>query len=103
MNIFWANIKLWFIDKWEDVEYFFGGIKEDIELFGYWGATKHIIRGWWWRYVGRYIKKIFKIMTWLPVLWHDEDWDHSYILKVLKREHFRFPSNNLKVVPLNFQ
>lgn len=28
--------------------------------------------------------KIVKILQWIPVLWEDEDWDYSYILKILE-------------------
>lgn len=89
MNIFLANVKLWFKDKWEDIEYFFGSIKDSFELFGVWGGIKHEVRGFWWRWIGRYIKKIRKILAWLPVLWEDEDWDHDYILRVLKYKLIR--------------
>lgn len=28
------------------------------------------------------IKKIFRIASWLPILWEDEDWDQGYLLKI---------------------
>lgn len=31
----------------------------------------------------RYFKKVKKILSWLPVLWKDEDWDYEYILDIL--------------------
>ena len=36
----------------------------------------------------------FRLKSWLPVLWHDEDYDHNFLLKIIRhkvarmREHF---------------
>ena len=45
----------------------------------------------WWRYDGRYIlrniKQGFKnIWYWLPIIWKDRHWDHSYIYYILKHK-----------------
>ena len=45
----------------------------------------------WWKFDGRYIlrniKEGFKnIWYWLPVIWKDRQWDHSYIFYVLEHK-----------------
>lgn len=32
----------------------------------------------------RFFKRIKKTIQWLPVIWKQEDWDHYYILELLK-------------------
>ena len=33
---------------------------------------------------GRFPKRIKKVLDYLPLLWYDFDWDHSYLYKILK-------------------
>lgn len=30
------------------------------------------------------IKKLLKIIKWIPILWKDEDWDHSYFIAIMR-------------------
>ena len=32
----------------------------------------------------RFFRKIKHIIKWLPILWDDADWDHYYLLKILR-------------------
>lgn len=34
--------------------------------------------------IRRIIGKINRIRAWIPLLWEDEDWDYSHILKVMR-------------------
>jgi hypothetical protein len=45
----------------------------------------------WWNHDGRYYHKYFKIGVknlwyWLPVIWKDRSWDHSYIYEIIKHK-----------------
>jgi hypothetical protein len=45
----------------------------------------------WWKFDGRYIlrniKESFKnIRYWLPIIWKDRHWDHSYIFYILEHK-----------------
>ncbi len=45
----------------------------------------------WWVVEGKYSHKYFKIGVknlwyWLPIIWKDRSWDHSYIYKILKHK-----------------
>lgn len=45
----------------------------------------------WWKFEGRYYHKnlyrgIKNLFKWLPVIWNDRDWDHSYIFKILEHK-----------------
>lgn len=45
----------------------------------------------WWNQEGRYFHKTIKngfknIWYWLPVIWKDRNWDHRYILEILKHK-----------------
>ena len=33
--------------------------------------------------MGRFIKRVIKILCWIPILWKDHDWDHHYMFKIL--------------------
>lgn len=37
-----------------------------------------------WSNVMMTIQNVSRIITWLPILWHDRDWDYAFILKILK-------------------
>lgn len=32
----------------------------------------------------RFIRKIIKVIQWIPILWNDEDYDYSYLLEIIK-------------------
>lgn len=36
--------------------------------------------------IKRFLRKIGKIIGWLPILWKDEDWDYEYILDILRHK-----------------
>jgi hypothetical protein len=45
----------------------------------------------WWNHDGKYYHKYFKIGVknlwyWLPVIWKDRSWDHSYIYEIIKHK-----------------
>lgn len=45
----------------------------------------------WWKFDGRHIPRNIKqgiknIIYWLPVIWKDRHWDHSFIYEVLKHK-----------------
>lgn len=45
----------------------------------------------WWIHDGRYIHKTIKngfknLWYWLPIIWKDRNWDHSYILGIVKHK-----------------
>lgn len=45
----------------------------------------------WWKFEGRFIPRdilwgIKKILYWMPIIWKDRDWDHFYILEILKHK-----------------
>ena len=45
----------------------------------------------WWRFEGRHIPRNIKegiknIFYWLPVIWKDRNWDHTFIYEVLKHK-----------------
>lgn len=44
---------------------------------------------YWWKFEGRYYHMTFlqgckNVMKWFPIIWRDRDYDHSYILSVIK-------------------
>lgn len=38
-----------------------------------------------WR-IHRIIRRIKNLIRWLPIIWKDEQWDHYYILELLKHK-----------------
>jgi hypothetical protein len=40
--------------------------------------SKHLHRDIW--------RGIVNLWTWLPIIWKDRDWDHSYLLKIVKKK-----------------
>jgi hypothetical protein len=45
----------------------------------------------WWEFDGQYMLRNFKVGVknlwyWLPVIWKDRNWDHRYILEILKHK-----------------
>ena len=34
----------------------------------------------------RLIRRLKRILSWLPVLWHDEDWDHAHLWHILRHK-----------------
>ena len=41
--------------------------------------------GWWGiRHVRAFFRNTFRILTYIPVLWNNEDFDHGYILELLR-------------------
>ena len=45
----------------------------------------------WWKFEGRYYHKnlyrgIKNLFKWLPVIWKDRDWDHSYIFEIIEHK-----------------
>lgn len=45
----------------------------------------------WWEHDGRYLHKTIKngfknLWYWFPVIWKDRNWDHRYILDILKHK-----------------
>jgi hypothetical protein len=43
-----------------------------------------------WR-IRRFFRRVYNVWRWLPIIWKDQDWDDSYIVKILvkKLEHQR--------------
>jgi hypothetical protein len=44
---------------------------------------------YWWKFEGRYYHMTFlqgckNVVKWFPIIWRDRDYDHSYILSVIK-------------------
>jgi len=37
-----------------------------------------------WKKLRKIPGKIRKIIAWLPLLWEDEDWDYSFLLKIMR-------------------
>ena len=50
--------------------------------------VKEKISNWIWMNIGwriRYIyRKIRNLIRWTPIIWKDQDWDHSFIFEILK-------------------
>lgn len=45
----------------------------------------------WWNFEGKYYHKQIKwgvknLIYWIPVIWKDRNWDHTYILTILKHK-----------------
>jgi hypothetical protein len=45
----------------------------------------------WWKFEGRYYHKnlyrgVKNLIKWLPVIWKDRDWDHSYIFEIIEHK-----------------
>lgn len=45
----------------------------------------------WWKFEGRYYHKnlyrgIKNLFKWLPIIWKDRDWDHSYIFEIIEHK-----------------
>jgi hypothetical protein len=34
--------------------------------------------------IKRFFKRFYNLYRWLPIIWKDQDWDHSYIFEILK-------------------
>lgn len=48
-----------------------------------WYNIKNIFFGLIWPFE-KIIRKTIKIIQYIPILWHDEDWDYSYFLELMK-------------------
>lgn len=86
MNIFSQSedeSKGFFSDKWNDIIYLIEDKKNEIENFGFLYMVKHIFINIWNKLIGNRIKKLIKIIQWLPILWNDYDWDYSYLLTLI--------------------
>ena len=50
--------------------------------------VKDEISNWLWMNIGwrfRYVyRKICNLIRWTPIIWKDQDWDHTFIFKILK-------------------
>ena len=67
-------------DQWKDEKENQSWIKRKIERISL-----------WWRFDGRFYHKDFiqgvkNIWKWLPIIWKDRDWDHSYIYNILQHK-----------------
>ena len=74
----------------------FGKFNDDRKLFGFWEALGWDIQGVYNHRIGWWIRKIIKIAQWIPVLWHDEDWENTYILELLKYKLARVKKEIIK-------
>ncbi len=34
--------------------------------------------------IKQFFRRIYNLYRWFPIIWEDQDWDHSYIFKILK-------------------
>ena len=34
--------------------------------------------------IKRFFRRIYNLYRWFPIIWKDQDWDHSYIFEILK-------------------
>ena len=47
-----------------------------------------------WR-IKQFFKRVYNLYRWFPIIWKDRDWDHYYILEILKHKLI-FMSKNIR-------
>jgi hypothetical protein len=72
-----------FKDLKEDITDWFESVKDNIKLFGFWGATWWALSGFFWKNT-YWFRQIKRIVEYIPILWADADWDYNYIFYLLK-------------------
>ncbi len=77
------TIAEFFKDKWEDVIYFCESWVDDAKLMGFWYPFGKLLRNIWMTLVWQWVRRITRVVQWVPVLWNNYDWDYCYILKVI--------------------
>lgn len=80
------KVEAYLKDKNEDFEYAVESFRDDVWSTGLGYAIFSRLKILYNRTIGSLIRKISRIVWWIPVLWKDEDWDHRYILTILDKK-----------------
>lgn len=78
---------------YEEFKNCFEEFRDYSRCLGFWKTLRYDIEGAYQHNIGWVVRKIVKIIRWIPVLWDDEDYEYTYILKMLKYKLTRVKNN----------
>ena len=56
------------------------------DFYNIWVAAQETLFYSWWNHVNVFLEFLERVWLWLPILWRDRNWDHSFILDVLEHK-----------------